>query len=414
MKTPKTSKSEKPTNSTERLSKLIKKLKRLEQRVKYYQEQWPYGEIDHRGLNTGADNYWSEEVQPFVEAIELDLDELWDCIVSFTRPEDNFGGYYPPTGTLAQNLSHNIKYVLRSRKLSCVHTLIQHLKKIQRRIVIQTGQAEPAEPKPTEGGGGEKVNITELWKQIATEVEDLISQNSYAVERFKEQIRVCNRDWQPYWQSLCDEPPPYDDPTGKKAKPGYEYEPHLQCWFPKDVKRPPDPTVGECEDKLPYYYTILAVIYDSVKGKVAPFLLCDGILDYTAIKWTQCADKTRDRDTLYTAIKWIKADLKEEAKLRLAEPKPTEANNDKTRQRSQRKRRTRKKPEIEHSLPLAWKKWADVFGVSENTLRKWRKDKKYHFNPVSKRRWTLPKNELPAEYLEKYRSHTSQTHTKTQ
>jgi len=167
--------------------------------------------------------------------------------------------------------------------------------------------AQPA--KGTEASGGEKVNIPELWKQVATEVEDLISQNSYAVERFKEQIRVCNRDWQPYWQSLCDKPLPYDDPTGKKAKPGYEYEPHLQCWYPKDVKRPPDPTVGECGDKLPYYYTILAVIYDSVKGKVAPFLLCHGILDYAAFKWTQRADKTRDRDMLYTAIKWVKSDL---------------------------------------------------------------------------------------------------------
>ena len=163
--------------------------------------------------------------------------------------------------------------------------------------------------RPTETGGVKKVIITELWKQVATEVEDLISQNSYGVERFKEQIRVLNRDWQPYWQSLCDELPPYEDPTGKEAKPGYEYEPHLQCWYPKDVKRPPDPTVGECEDKLPYYYTVLAVIYDSVKGTVAPFLLCDGILDYAAFKWTQLAANTRDRDMLYTGIKWVKSDL---------------------------------------------------------------------------------------------------------
>ena len=152
-------------------------------------------------------------------------------------------------------------------------------------------------------------DVSELWKQVATEVEDLISQNSYAVERFKEQIRVCNRDWQPYWQSLCDEPLPYDDPTGKEAKPGYEYEPHLQCWFPKDVKRPPDPTVGECKDKLPYYYTILAVIYDSVRDKVAPFLLCRSILDYPALKYTRLHVKGLDCDTLNTAIKWVKSDL---------------------------------------------------------------------------------------------------------
>jgi len=70
--------------------------------------------------------------------------------------------------------------------------------------------------------------------------------------------------------------------------------------------------------------------------------------------------------------------------------------------------------QIEQSRPLAWNKWADVFGVSETTLRKLREQKKYHFCQVSARRWTLPKHELPAEYLEKYRHAAPQTQPKAQ
>lgn len=58
------------------------------------------------------------------------------------------------------------------------------------------------------------------------------------------------------------------------------------------------------------------------------------------------------------------------------------------------------------SLPLSMIKWASIFGVSINTLRQWRKEKppKYHFRKVDRCHWTLPKNELPAEYLEQYQS----------
>lgn len=58
----------------------------------------------------------------------------------------------------------------------------------------------------------------------------------------------------------------------------------------------------------------------------------------------------------------------------------------------------------EHSLPLFMKQWAYIFGVSANKMRELRKGNQYHFREVSPRKWTLPKGELPAEYLEKFRS----------
>jgi hypothetical protein len=76
------------------------------------------------------------------------------------------------------------------------------------------------------------------------------------------------------------------------------------------------------------------------------------------------------------------------------------------------------KEAIEHSLPLGMKRWALIFDISVNKLRQLRDDirddKIYHFRKVSPRLWTLPKSELPAEYLEKYRQAISQTHPKAQ
>ena len=61
----------------------------------------------------------------------------------------------------------------------------------------------------------------------------------------------------------------------------------------------------------------------------------------------------------------------------------------------------------EYSLPLFMKKWAYIFGVSPNKMRELREGEHYHFRKVSPRKWTLPKGELPAEYLEKYRDDIS-------
>jgi hypothetical protein len=59
-----------------------------------------------------------------------------------------------------------------------------------------------------------------------------------------------------------------------------------------------------------------------------------------------------------------------------------------------------------YSLPLGNEKWAEIFGVSPNKMREIRRSDQYHFDPVGKRKWRLPKNELPTEYLEKYRRST--------
>ena len=58
----------------------------------------------------------------------------------------------------------------------------------------------------------------------------------------------------------------------------------------------------------------------------------------------------------------------------------------------------------EHSQPLFMTQWAYIFGISKNTMRQLRKSDQYHFRQVSQRKWTLPKEELPAEYFEKYRN----------
>ena len=57
------------------------------------------------------------------------------------------------------------------------------------------------------------------------------------------------------------------------------------------------------------------------------------------------------------------------------------------------------------SRPLGLKKWAYILNASINKVRDWRDDpkSKYHFDKVSDRKWRLPLNELPAEYLDNYR-----------
>ncbi len=65
-----------------------------------------------------------------------------------------------------------------------------------------------------------------------------------------------------------------------------------------------------------------------------------------------------------------------------------------------------KTPEVEHnekmSRPLFPKKWASIFNVSTSTIRRWKKDGTYPFQKISERKWALPINKLPAEYLQKY------------
>jgi len=152
-----------------------------------------------------------------------------------------------------------------------------------------------------------------LLARVAGDVETLIAQNRTAVARFKKQIKVSNRAWRKYWRAKTKEPQPYDDPTGKNGKDGYEYDPDFKMRFPiKCPPLPPDPTKWQLSDKLPCYYVTLAVIYYSVKGNVAPFRLCEGILDDLLFGYMQlCISRAWgfNKDMLDTALKWVKADL---------------------------------------------------------------------------------------------------------
>ncbi len=127
--------------NVEKISKVIKNLEHLERCAKYYREHWPTGEINHLGLNTGADNYWSQNAQTLIEKIDLDFEEIWGYLAVHTKREDNFGGYFTPVGTVTQNLTKDIGYVInKSRNPDDIHKLIQHLKKIQRRLEVKLRQ----------------------------------------------------------------------------------------------------------------------------------------------------------------------------------------------------------------------------------------------------------------------------------
>jgi len=58
------------------------------------------------------------------------------------------------------------------------------------------------------------------------------------------------------------------------------------------------------------------------------------------------------------------------------------------------------------SIPLSQTSWADIFHVGDNKMREWvrstEKNRPYHFDPVSSRKWRLPEYEMPAEYLRNY------------
>lgn len=62
------------------------------------------------------------------------------------------------------------------------------------------------------------------------------------------------------------------------------------------------------------------------------------------------------------------------------------------------------------SIPLSQQAWAEILQVSRDTIRCWTrqtKDRKYHFDQVSPRKWRLPINELPSKYSAKYQEHST-------
>lgn len=57
--------------------------------------------------------------------------------------------------------------------------------------------------------------------------------------------------------------------------------------------------------------------------------------------------------------------------------------------------------------PLGLKKWAAVFNVSESTVRRWFKDKKYENKKISDRKWSILYKDLPAEVVARVKNQTS-------
>lgn len=151
-------------SNTQKIAAIIKKLKRLEKYAKYYRERWPSGEIDHRGLNTGADNYWSQNGQPLVEEIDLDLENIWSYLTTYTKQGDNFGGYCIPIGTPEENLRCDINHVIESRDPEHIHSLIQHIKKVQARLEIKSQPVQEQKPKSAEDLAAGKTAVEKKTK----------------------------------------------------------------------------------------------------------------------------------------------------------------------------------------------------------------------------------------------------------
>lgn len=159
-----------------------------------------------------------------------------------------------------------------------------------------------------------------LMNHIAGEVETLLANYPTAQQRFREQLRIFNDAWKKYWKAKDEEPQITDKQPDKNTEGAYEYDADFKLWFPKDeAKRPPDPTKWELDDKLPCYYGPLAVIYDSDKGTIAPYRLCEGVLDNFLFAWMQrllLSTSVYDKDKLETALKWVKLDIQSIAEVK--------------------------------------------------------------------------------------------------
>lgn len=47
--------------------------------------------------------------------------------------------------------------------------------------------------------------------------------------------------------------------------------------------------------------------------------------------------------------------------------------------------------------PLSTTKWAAIFGIHRNTMRKWLRDQRIENEQISPRRWRIAPNDLPVE-----------------
>jgi len=110
-------------------------------------------------------------------------------------------------------------------------------------------------------------------------------------------------------------------------------------------------------------------------------------------------DYMADDDPLETFWGYIEADLK--AKGFLKTVVPTKKHKTKAKRKSSQYKNAHKKPPM--SKPLSSAKWAIIFGVSPSTMYRWREEKKYPFEKISERKWALPIDRIPDEYLQNYR-----------
>ncbi len=181
-----------------------------------------------------------------------------------------------------------------------------------------------------EQGGGKTVEkVTELkpaLNQIATQVEDIFISYPKARGEFKKNVQVYARAFEKYYEAKSNEPQPYNDPTGKKKKEGFDYDKDHRTWFPVNAPQlPPNPTKWfEMKDKLPCYYTILALIHDLEKYKYANTVMPDeikGLKHYSIMvafmqRYLSGGYEPYTPEGLDTALKQVKADLRDNCQLK--------------------------------------------------------------------------------------------------
>lgn len=139
-----------------KISKIIERLETLKTRKKRYskaslQFRWHQDDLRNR--------LWAQTVQPLVDEIEIDLEELWDCILENT--EWNKAG---------------IENAIRSRKhddISRIDRLIHELRRIQKRSEIKSQQYQESTEKKQETQGGKKPleAIADKDRQLFLEIQ---------------------------------------------------------------------------------------------------------------------------------------------------------------------------------------------------------------------------------------------------
>ncbi len=149
-------------------------------------------------------------------------------------------------------------------------------------------------------------------QKIANKIENLLAQYPIAPDRFKEQLNFFNNACKKYWKAMANELPPLLEKPDKNVVDAYEWDPECNWWFPKDeMNLTPDPTRWELDDRTPCYYGILAVIYDKEKSEIAPYRLCEGVLDGVHLKRIKALLNNGGfkKGHLESALKWVTADI---------------------------------------------------------------------------------------------------------